>query len=485
MSTPRQGSLTDRRINRRDFLKLAGRGVAGGVAILVVGSRLEWLEGNPAYAATVHTLDFHMTDAMKQMVTHNSINDARCYFWIYKSVVPDLMPECPGPIIFATRGDTVQIRLTNDLDEAHAFSIPGMVSSGPIAPGQTVTLSFTATTSGAHLYYDNLNEPVNRVMGLHGAFIVMPTAAVPGHKFTPYDNPTPHVQAIYDAFGSPVFPGLAWEQADAATGATPFRTYIWLCHQASPNLFAEVGGLPPGEIYPAAQFQNAFLRDPFSPTNANRMAQYFTMNGQSGHFVHGNPLIAPNLRVGEPCLIHVLNAGLWTHSLHIHANHFYVTSVNGAVSPNPLWVDVYNIEPMDRIDYTEPYMRPPDVPNARGIGRADNPLTCIANPLIPGSAPHPVWPPTEEINSFFPALGTTVGTVPIHVQLSPLCYPAHDHSEPSQTAQGGNYNLGLIGGQNFTGDRNTPGGVTTFPNNPNMCPPNETREAAPEMEHEG
>ncbi len=42
----------------------------------------------------------------------------------------------------------------------------------------------------------------------------------------------------------------------------------------------------------------------------------------------------------------------------------------------------------------------------------------------------------------------------------------HDHSEPSQTAQGGNYNMGLISGINFTGDRNTPGGVTSFPNQP-------------------
>ena len=30
----------------------------------------------------------------------------------------------------------------------------------------------------------------------------------------------------------------------------------------------------------------------------------------------------------------------------------------------------------------------------------------------------------------------------------------HDHSEPSQTAQGGNYNMGLISGMYITGDRN-------------------------------
>jgi hypothetical protein len=38
---------------------------------------------------------------------------------------------------------------------------------------------------------------------------------------------------------------------------------------------------------------------------------------------------------------------------------------------------------------------------------------------------------------------------------SPLCYPMHDHSEPSQTANGGNYNCGLIAGIYMVGDRTT------------------------------
>ena len=41
--------------------------------------------------------------------------------------------------------------------------------------------------------------------------------------------------------------------------------------------------------------------------------------------------------------------------------------------------------------------------------------------------------------------------------VSPVCFPMHDHSEPSQVAQGGNYNCGLISGIDFIGDRNTPG----------------------------
>ncbi|MEE8419329.1 MAG: twin-arginine translocation signal domain-containing protein, partial [Dehalococcoidales bacterium] len=84
-------------ITRRDFLKYAGGGIAGSIAVLVVGKRLEsWAINNPAYAAT-ETLSLRIGDAIKNMHTHNLVNEARCYFWVYKSVDPDLPHDCPAP----------------------------------------------------------------------------------------------------------------------------------------------------------------------------------------------------------------------------------------------------------------------------------------------------------------------------------------------------------------------------------------------------
>jgi FtsP/CotA-like multicopper oxidase with cupredoxin domain len=466
-------------VERRNFIKYG----LGGLAAIVVGSKMDWLMDSNAFAAfQTPTLDFTITDAMKEMVTHNAFNDARCYFWIYKSNTPNLLPECPGPTIFTTEGDIVTITLTNALDEPHALYIPGIFNSRPIAPGATATFRFRALRAGTYLYYDNLNAPVNRVMGLHGCMIVMPRAAHPGHKFTPYATPSPAVQQIYDDFGTTEhYPGLAWEEGDPATTTPAFRQYVWLCHQASPVLFAEVGDFTPGQDYPAAQFTDHFFNDAYADTFTtgvfNRKPHFFTISGQSGHFSHNRPFLCPNNRVGEPVLIRILNAGLMGHSMHIHANHVYVTSINGVVQTNPLWVDTMTLNPMDTVDYTVPYMRPPDIPNIRGIGRPDTPLTSLVNPAIPGSTPHPVWPPTEELGTFLPPVGTLSGGlvgVDISVQLSPLCFPMHDHSEASQGAQGGNYNMGLISGINFTGDRNTPGGVTTFPNAPTEHGPDGT-----------
>jgi len=324
-------------------------------------------------------------------------------------------------------------------------------------------------------------------MGLHGAFIVMPPVVSfdPHTVPTPYaDEVTPGVQRLFNDFGnSPHFPGLAWHEGDSNPDSfvPPFRQYVWLTHEASPNLFAEVGAYIPGPgespDYPAAQFVQKFLRDPFSPTRANGNPQYFMINGQSGFFSHDSPTITPMGRVGEPVVVHLLNAGLWTHSMHLHANHFFVTStrnmitgkgkrdtngatangdpVDGGVSENPVWVDVFNLESMDAIDYTIPFMRPPDVPNERGLG--------IAATALKSSAGTPVYPPVQEFEVFMPAAGQDMAEdrlgrpIDLHQRMSPLCYPMHDHSEPSQTAQGGNYNCGLISGIYFTGDRNTPG----------------------------
>jgi FtsP/CotA-like multicopper oxidase with cupredoxin domain len=475
-----------KKISRRDFIKYG----AGGVAALVVGSEMPWLENEVHGAVRVQTLNFHITDAIKDMVTHNSLNTAQCYFWIYKE---DRFPaECPGPNIFTTQGDVVRMVITNDLDEPHSLFIPGMFNSGPIAPGQTVRKRFVARRTGTFLYYDNLNPPVNRVMGLHGAFIVMPRSPISGRKFTPYERPTSQVQQLFDDLGaSSHLPGLSWEQGDPLSEphTIPFRQHIWLLHQASPVLFREVGELPPGIVFPARDFIEGFLNDPFiatsndtrgAPINGqfNRKPHFFTINGQSGYFSHHNASISPHYRVGEPAVIRVLNAGLWVHSLHIHANHVYVIAVNGRVQSNPIFIDTFEVYSLGTFDWLVPFTRPPEVPNTRGIGLPDPPLVCLANPEIPGSAPHPVWPPTEEMSFFFPAEGT--GNPDISVQLSPLCYPMHDHNEPSQVAQGGNYNLGMIAGMSFTGDRTLPEGVVTFANAPEEHPHNETGPAAPE-----
>lgn len=459
-------------MDRRNFFKNS----LGSLSALVVGKAISGFINNPAFAAIrVQSLTFTITDAIKEMVTHNNINKATCYFWIFKE---ERFPaDCPGPIIFTTEGEEINVSVTNALDENHAFFIKGAVNSGPIAPGETKTFSFIAPRAGTYLYYDNLNEPVNRVMGLHGALVVMPKATVAGNKFTPYSNPTSSVQKLFNDFGSDHFPGLSWEESDPDTNTPGFRQHVWVLHEASPVLFQEVGNFPIGKEYPADTFKRLFQEDDYGNTfengKLNQKPHFFTINGQSGFLSHHNPYITPWRRVGEPVVIRTLNAGLYCHSLHIHANHFYLLAVDNKIGKNLLWLDTYQNEPMQTVDWALPCKRPPDVPNERGIGFPDAPLKSVKG--------LPVWPPVEEMNSFFPREAG-----PLAARQSPLCYPMHDHIEISQTAQGGNYNMGMMSGIVFTGDRTIPG-AQDFPDYPkhyDVAELSQTQVAAPSIPHD-
>ena len=494
-------------MDRRTFLK-TGSTVGGGVAALWLGSTAPaWLGAESAFAAATRTLHLRVTDAMKQMVTHNAVNQAECYFWVYQVVRPrGIQPEVPGPNLFARTGDTITMILENDLDEPHNFAIPAAgIRSPTVPPRRRVRFRFRAPKAGSYLYYDSLNAPVNRMMGLHGAFVVMPRP----NNGTPYSardvRNNPRMRQLFRDLGrAPHWPGLAWSEGARNPGGFPptpaFRQYIWVLHQASPRLFEEVGRAPRGRNFNADTFVQRFLNDRVAlngtgeAPNENHTPQYCSVNGQSGHFGHVAPFMTPHLRVGEPCVIRVLNAGMWTHSMHLHANHFYVLAVNNRFSYQPqilpgqrdnhIWADTFTAQPLDCWDWLVPYMRPPDVPNSRGIGLPDLPRPSNAGPIddfgdrANGQTPpaRRTWPPIQELHMNIPPIGTLADDGrPMHVPLSPVCYPMHDHSEPSQAAQGGNYNMGLIAGINIIGDRtvdidgrrNTNSSrVLTFPHSP-------------------
>jgi hypothetical protein len=459
-------------MDRRSFLSNS----LGGLSALLVGNAFSAFEFpyENANVKQVHSLSFRITEAQKEMITHNTINKAECFYWIFKE---ERFPaDCPGPIIVAMEGDEIKIEIKNELNQDHAFYIQGVVSSGAIRSKQRKSFSFIAPEPGTYLYYDHLNAPVNRMMGLHGALVVMPRTTVPGNKFTPYKNPTPNIQRLFNDFGSSISPGLSWDEGDPATNTPPFRQYVWLLHEASPILFDEVGSYRGRgkNDYPAGKFLEAFTNDRYANTyktgKFNKKPHFFTINGQSGFLAHHNPFITPFRRIGEPVLIRTLNAGLATHSLHIHANHIYLLAMNNKLQNNLLWLDTHEVEPLGTMDWALPMRRPPDIPNERGIGLADRPLRDVNG--------YYVWPPREELSSYFPDEGE-----PWSTRMSPLCYPMHDHIETSQTAQGANYTTGIMSGVNITGDRNTPGAMN-FPNYPShfdRAHLSETLPAAPEI----
>jgi len=356
-------------MRRREFIKYG----AYGVTIVAVGSMVTIPRLYKAGAVRIPEngiVKLSMQDVLFEMVDKRPV-----YHWAFAD--PTHGPRIPGAMLLAREGDTITIELTNAMDEEHAFAIPGVVDSGPLAAGESRILSFTAPAGGTYLYHDPLNAPVNRVLGLYGAMIVLPAASN-----TPYSVPTPLVQGLFDALGDrgtmpEFFPGDAWD---------PARSWIWLFATVDHEKNELVRNLPAGRVIDPEVFLDGYL------------PQYFLLTGKSGFFSSHDPEIFPHGNIGQPAIIRTLNAGLATHSPHIHGTHLAQISVDGVVAENPFSLDTWTLPPLGRVDLLHPFVAPLDA--------------------------HP-WPPSN-IREF------------------PMPFTMHCHTEMSQTAAGGNYPHGAV-----------------------------------------
>jgi len=370
---------------RGQFLKF---GLTGLVAV-AIGSEAKLVSGllGARASAAPAVYDITITDAMVEM-----INLQLVYHWVFADATG---PHLPGPALHALEGDTIELRITNALDEPHAFAIDGTaIATGPIPPGQSRTLSFAAPAPGTYVYLDPLNAPVNRLLGLYGALIVLPTAGN-----TPYAGPPPRLQRLFDDLGTTAhFPGEPWITE---------RTRVWQVHSVDSRWNAVAAA---GRTISAAALVADYRPD------------FFTLNGQSGYFASHNARNAPSGRVGQPFLIRITNTGLLAHSLHLHGNHFYLCAVGGVPQASVRNIDSWRIGPLERADWMIPLIRPPD---------------------IAGPETLPLRQALKQELSYKDSYG---------LPQCPLEYPMHCHMEPSQTARGGNYPGGLVTHMEITGD---------------------------------
>ncbi|HWH15310.1 MAG TPA: multicopper oxidase domain-containing protein [Miltoncostaeaceae bacterium] len=375
----------DPRIDRRRFVTCALAG-AMTMALGLQGGRVARMLGAQASAAAA-THRLIIGEAMAEMVDLRPV-----YVRTFGTAEG---PTLPGPVLTAIAGDAVALEVTNTLDQPHGFAVAGTsIRSGPIPPGATRTVEFTAPAAGTYIYLDPVDAPVNRLLGLCGVLAVLPSSGN-----TPYTAPTPAVRRLFDDLGGTAhFPGEPWR---------PERTRVWHIHTIDPrwhDIAARGGALDPARVA------------------ADNLPQYFLLNGQSGYFASHDPRSVPAGRVGQPHLIRIVNTGVTANSLHIHGNHVYVTAERGVVARDALMIDSWRVGPLDTVDWVLPFRRPPDIP-----GPPDAPLREVL---------------AQEL-AYVDRYG---------VRQSPLIYPMHCHAEPSQTAAGGNYPGGLVTHWEITGD---------------------------------
>jgi FtsP/CotA-like multicopper oxidase with cupredoxin domain len=90
--------------------------------------------------------------------------------------------QVPGPVIKANTGDTLVIRITNNLKEPtiihwHGLRIPASMdgtgaTQKPIEPGEVFEYRFVVPDAGTFWYHSHFNETVQLERGMYGALIV-------------------------------------------------------------------------------------------------------------------------------------------------------------------------------------------------------------------------------------------------------------------------------------------------------------------------
>ena len=360
------GCIMDRRI----FLK------TGVLSATCAALSINTIAPRKAKADHQRVIKLNIIDVMREMVDHTLVP-----MWAFEDSVQG--PSIPGPLIFAEEGERLDIYVENQLDEDHAFTIPRVIDSGIIKPGRGKRLKFRVPLAGTYIYFDHLNAPVNRVMGLHGVLV-----SVPRTGNTPYSNPTTEVQQLFNDLGNSAhFPGSPWNNTSGTFNEDESRTWVWVFHLVDTVKNAAVSALAPGQTMNPADFLAGYLPD------------YFTLNGKSGFFAACDHNISPMGNIGEPALIRIVNTGLADASPHMHGNHVYMLSENHQIQSNVILLDTWIMRPLDIKDILLPFVFPLDIPLS-------------------------AWPPVQE--------------------RFPLRYPMHDHNEIAQTAGGGNYPQGLV-----------------------------------------
>jgi len=263
-----------RRIDRRAFLKACA---VGSGAVAVTASGLLTLESFRAEGAR-RVGGGPMPRSYSLRAREGSISTVDGKTLYARGFADEVgAMSIPGPALWAREGEWVTITLTNDAPEEHGIAIEGVAVGPPVRPGGSAEIAFQAPHPGTYIYHDPAESPLNRALGMYGAFVVVPLDT----------------------------PNRVWSGGPAFA-----RQYLQVVSELD-------------ESWNAA----ASLKAPID-TGTYR-PNYFFLNGRGFPDSDVDPNAHIRGSVGETILIRWANAGLVPHSLHTHGYHFLVVQQDG------------------------------------------------------------------------------------------------------------------------------------------------------------
>jgi len=281
-------------MQRREFLKSS---LLGSTTFALSG--LTALSSQQAQAATKN-ISLSAEGTYKTMVGGSSI-----FVWQFN----DANGTGPGALasgLLVNEGDTVNVTVTNNLDRAINFVIPGVISNTPsISPGSSHNYSFTAPAAGSYFYTDDVNGEISKAMGLAGPMVVMPANGS---------------NALYS--GGPAFD----------------RQYTLFMSDLDDRLNSAVAS---GGSYDMNNYE----------------PNYFFANGLSfpDTTTGGDTLVS--MSVGEDVAIRFVNGGCITYPMHFHGYHVNVATRNRIVETTVIEKDTVQVELSSCVDVILPVVQ--------------------------------------------------------------------------------------------------------------------------------
>jgi plastocyanin len=286
----------DRSLSRRGLIQ----GSAGTLATTALAATSPGFDDETAVAQATAEPQLREFTLTASEFEWDLMADVNVRVWGYNG-------SMPGPELRVREGDSVRVKLRNDLPVPttihwHGINVPNAMdgvaglNQAAVEPGETFVYEFTATPAGTRWYHSHADPAFQIPLGLYGALIVEPR-----------DQP-----ARYD------------------------RDYVMLLAEWDAELTPAVAsGLEPRGP------RDKLLR------GGELGADLFLINGK----MHGS---IPPLRVaeGERMLIRLIHTGAIPHPIHTHGHSFKIVATDGNPVPElaRLTKDTVLIGPSERYD---------------------------------------------------------------------------------------------------------------------------------------
>ena len=237
----------------------------------------------------------------------------------------------PGPQIRVKVGDTVKIKLENEVPEPvsihwHGYPVPnGMdgipgVTQDAVVPGKSFIYEFKATVPGTYWYHSH-QDSVNQVdKGLYGSLIV--------------EDPKEQVDRDYT---------LVLDEWISTGKMNTERA-----NENQSNNQSDMSGMDHSKMNMSKSGMSGMDHGTMS-MGGHDMSMYdlFTMNGKSG-----DAIVPLMVKQGEKVRIRLINAGYLSHQMHLQGHEFKVIAMDGQPvnSPAVIQDQVISIAPGERYD---------------------------------------------------------------------------------------------------------------------------------------